>query len=273
MSQDAEKERFVNRRVVYRLPKMREVTPLKERPYAGSDGEALAMDIYLPPHRQQMDPLPAVVFVFGYPDPGMRRIFGCPAKDIGTYVSWAELIAASGMVGVTYTNRRPVEDLHAALRHLRDHAPELGVDRDRLAIWACSGNVPNALALLIQEAAGALKCAALNYGYMFDSEDFTGVQDAARTFGFSVPAGMRSARDLPQDLPIFVARAGRDEMPRLNESLDRFIADALAANLPLTIVNHHNGAHAFDTADESATSCEIIRQMLGFFRFHLSADR
>jgi len=56
-------------------------------------------------------------------------------------------------------------------------------------------------------------------------------------------------------LPLFIARAGRDE-PGLNETLDRFIAHALAANLPITLANHE-------------TSREIIRQILGFLRLHL----
>jgi acetyl esterase/lipase len=266
-------ERFVRRRVVYRLPAMQQVTVLKDVAYTGAGGEALAMDIYRPPDSQRSEAMPAVLFVIGYPDPGMRRIFGCPAKDIGAYVSWAELVAASGMVGVTYTNGNPVEDLGAALRHLSDQASTLGIDRNRLGIWACSGNVPNALSLLIEEPGRHLKCAALNYGYMFEFDGFTGVRDAARTFGFSTPSVGRRAGDLPHDLPIFVSRAGSDEMPGLNRSLDRFVSDALAENLPLTVVNHHHGPHAFDTADDSAASRDIIRQILTFFHAHLAVDR
>jgi hypothetical protein len=65
-----------------------------------------------------------------------------------------------------------------------------------------------------------------------------------------------------------VARAGQDEFPHLNETLDRFLAHALARNLPITIVNHPTGPQAFDL-DDTATSREIVRQILGFLRFQL----
>ncbi len=42
-------------------------------------------------------------------------------------------------------------------------------------------------------------------------------------------------------IPMLIARAGRDEVPLLNEALDRFTAKALAANAPLTVINHPAG--------------------------------
>ena len=51
--------------------------------------------------------------------------------------------------------------------------------------------------------------------------------------------------------------------------MDRFAAKALAANLPLTLVNHPNGPHAFDLFDESDTSREIVRRVLRFLSFEL----
>jgi acetyl esterase/lipase len=60
-----------------------------------------------------------------------------------------------------------------------------------------------------------------------------------------------------------------DQFVGLNDALDRFAAKALAANLPVTIVNHPSGPHAFDIFDDSDASREIIRQMLAFMRFHL----
>ncbi|MGP0074234.1 MAG: hypothetical protein ACLPWF_20160 [Bryobacteraceae bacterium] len=52
----------------------------------------------------------------------------------------------------------------------------------------------------------------------------------------------------------------------MNEGIDRFISHALAANLPITLVNHPTGPHAFDILDDSETSREIIRQILEFLR-------
>jgi hypothetical protein len=60
-------------------------------------------------------------------------------------------------------------------------------------------------------------------------------------------------------------------MPHLNETLDRFVAAALACNLPVTVANHASAPHAFDVMDDSEISREIIRQILAFMRFHLLA--
>jgi hypothetical protein len=44
--------------------------------------------------------------------------------------------------------------------------------------------------------------------------------------------------------PLFIARAGRDAVPLLNDALDRFVAAAVAANAPLTLVNHPTGVQS-----------------------------
>jgi hypothetical protein len=132
----------------------------------------------------------------------------------------------------------------------------------------CSGNAPLALDLLMREK--NLNCAALCYGVMLDLDGSTSVAESARKFGFANPAAGKSVRDLPPDLPLFIARAGRDE-PGLNETLDRFIAHALAGNLPITVANHATGPHAFDVLHDSETSRDIIRQILAFLRLHLLA--
>ena len=75
----------------------------------------------------------------------------------------------------------------------------------------------------------------------------------------------------PRDLPLFIARAGKDEMPGLNDSIDRFVAGALARNLPLTLVNHPTAPHAFDLVDDSEATREVIRRILAFLAFHLGA--
>lgn len=97
-----------------------------------------------------------------------------------------------------------------------------------------------------------------------------GVAEAAKQFGFVNPCAGKSVDDLLQDVPLFIVRAGQDQFPHLNEMIDRFVARALARNLPVTVVNHAAAPHAFDLMHDSETSREIIRQMLAFMRFHLS---
>ena len=82
--------------------------------------------------------------------------------------------------------------------------------------------VPNALSVLIQESPNALKCAVLCYGYTLDLDASTVVTDASKVFHFANPASGKTIEDLPANTPLFIARAGRDETPRLNEALDGF---------------------------------------------------
>ena len=72
-------------------------------------------------------------------------------------------------------------------------------------------------------------------------------------------------------MSLLLVRAGRDECPGLNQALDVFISRALGANLPLTVVNHPTGPHAFDLLDDTDKSREVIRVTLEFLRFHLTA--
>jgi hypothetical protein len=58
-------------------------------------------------------------------------------------------------------------------------------------------------------------------------------------------------------------------MPGLNAALDRFVSAALTANLPITVINHATGLHAFDLVDQSRAAREIVEYMLAFLRSHL----
>ncbi len=253
---------IASRRILYEIP---HAVVRREHEYRAADGSMQPMDIYYPQSVGPTAALPAVLMVVGYPDAGMLRIFGRRAKDLGSNVSWGELMAASGLAVVTYVNVNPVDDAAAALDHVRQHSTALGIDPERLGVWSCSGNVPNALSLLMGAGRNGVKCAALLYGYMLDLDGSTIVRDMAK-FGFVTPAAGKSVDDIPPDLPIFIARAGLDEMPRLNETIDAFISHAVARNLPFTIANHHRGPHAFDAVHDSKETRIVIRQILAFFR-------
>lgn len=271
MSQDTQQDHISKKALVYRIPGMDAVGVRRDVEYRATAAGALTMDIYYPPGAAGGSGTPAVVFVAGFPDPGFEAQVGCRFKEMGSYTSWGRLVAASGLVAITYTNREPVADLQALLRHVRKNAVRLGIDGDRIGLWACSGNVPLALWAMMQGASDYLKCAVLCYGCMLDLDGADGVAEAARRWGFVNPCAGKSVADLPQDIPLFIARAGRDEMPRLNEAIDRFMAEALTCNLPVTFVNHPAAPHAFDLFDDSETTREIIRKILAFMRFHLSA--
>jgi hypothetical protein len=272
MSQETQRHEITKKKVVYQMPGADAVTIRRDIEYQVTDVGALTMDIYYPPDSKSEARIPAVVFVSGYPDPGFQKMLGCKLKEMQSYVCWGQLTAASGLAAITYsTGKEPAADIHALLQYVRRNAAVLGIDENRIGLWACSGNVPNALSVLMQEALDYLKCAVLCYGLMLDLEGAAHVAEAAKQWGFANPCEGKSVADLPQDKPLFIVRAGRDEMPHLNETMDRFLCHALSYNLPVTFVNHPTAPHAFDVMDGSETSREIIRQILAFMQFHLLA--
>jgi hypothetical protein len=251
--------------VRYTLPGTDAVTIRSDVPYKGGDPE-LVLDIYAGSGPDSGTPRPVVVVAAGYRDVGVTLRLGCRFKEMGMSVSWARLIAASGMVAITYSTRDPETDLPAVLQYVREHAPSLGVS-ERIGLFAASANVVVALSALMLDP--DLKCAALLYGFTLDSDGSTAVADAAKAFGFVNACAGRSVDDLPARTPLFVARAGEDQFPGLNQALDRFVTRALQRNLPIALVNYATGAHGFDLDDDSGGSQEVIRQILGFFRFRL----
>lgn len=129
--------------------------------------------------------------------------------------------------------------------------------------------MPNGLALLMHEPARSFRCAVFCYGLMLDAAGTTVVAEAQKTWRFVNPAAGRSVADLPRELPLFIARAGNDEFAHLNDTIDRFVTDALALDLPITAVNHPGAPHAFDAILDDEPTRELIRRMLSFLTFHL----
>jgi hypothetical protein len=116
----------------------------------------------------------------------------------------------------------------------------------------------------------AVKCAVLCYGFMLDLHGSTAVEDMQKTFRFANPCAGKSVDDVRDDVPLLIVRAGQDQFPGINESIDGFMRDAVQRDLPVTMVNHAGAPHGFDLFHDSEASREIIRQILRFMQFHLS---
>jgi dienelactone hydrolase len=269
MSQDTQRDHISKKALVYRIHGMEAVEVRRDVEYHATEAGALTFDLYYPPDSPSGARVPAVVFVAGYTDAGFQKMLGCRFKEMQSSISWGQLTAVSGLAAITYTNREPATDVQALLQYVRRNAARLGLDENRIGLWACSGHVPVALSVLMREGSAYLKCAVLCYGFMLDLDGASVVARAARTWGFVNPCAGKTVEDLPRETPLFIVRAGQDQMPRLNETIDRFLAEALARNLPLTFTNHRAAPHAFDLMSDDETSREIIRQILAFMRFHL----
>jgi hypothetical protein len=257
---EAQFRELAKKTIVLRLPEMDSVSVRRDEAYLVDDEGALLMDVYTPAATDGT-PSPLVAIVIGYPDPqGLFRRFGW-------HVSWARLLAASGVAAVIYGNRRPATDVHAVLKYVRDHAGSLGVDAGRIGLLACSGHGPVALNALMQDS--KLACAAFLYAFTMDLNGSDHVANAAKQYGCVDACAGKSAADLPASMPLLFARAGRDQFAGLNDAMDGVIAAGLARNLPVSLVNHPGGVHAFDLEEDSAASRGIIRQVSSFLRLHL----
>jgi acetyl esterase/lipase len=265
-------EEVVKLRVVHRVPGMEAVSARRGLVYK-TDGEArLEMDVYAPPGLKPGERRPAVVFVHGGPIPP-----GAKAKGMGVYLSYGELAAASGLVGITFDHRfhgpdrlvQAAGDVADLLAHVRKEAGSLGVDPERIAVWAFSGGGPF-LAPLLAERPAWLRAVVAFYAVMDvqtpppGQPDVLGAEVRRR---FSPVAHLGPGpRPLP---PLLVARAGLDHA-LLNEGVDRFVGEALARNASLDLLNHPEGRHAFDILDDDARSREIVARTLAYLSARLS---
>ena len=179
-----------------------------------------------------------IVMVSGYPDEGFKRHTGFAFAEMPHTLQWAERFRAAGLTPVTYSPADPVADLHALLDTIGE--PFL--------LFATSGNVPAALSALHRA-----KAAAFLYGYML------GADEAAKQFRFANPLAGKTFDDLPWNVPVFIGRAGKDQMPGINATIDAYVAEGLRRNQPLTVVNDPEAMHAVD-------SQTFIEQAVAFLR-------
>jgi len=230
--------------VVYTLPEMDQIT-LANIEY--KDG--LTMDIYYPLDFNFSKNLPVVIFVNGDVDEEVEKMIGCKWKDSGAYISWGQLVAASGMIAITYETQDPDLDIHDLVNYTRANGLLLRVDKDRICLWASSAHLRTALIALTDTSAeyhDSLACAVIYYGII-------------------PPA---SADNLSADIPLFIVKAGKDVAP-LNIKLDQFVEKAREVNIPLEFVDYEDGIHGFDFWQDTDESREIIKQTLEFMKAHL----
>jgi acetyl esterase/lipase len=233
--------------LVHPLPDPDRVELRPDLVYTHAGGRALAMDIYLPAPRAAGKRGPAVLLIHGEADPELLR----GVRGWGQYTGWGRLLAGQGIAGVAFEHRAILDagfeavlaEVGDALAAVRERAGDLGIDPDRIGLAAFSAGVVLGSAVLAG-ATERVRCAALCYGPLSDLEP-----DPA----------------LP---PLLVVRAGKDD-PELNRTIDEFVAAAEQRDLAVELVHQPDGHHAFDVADDSDASREVIRHILGFLRGHL----
>ncbi len=260
---------IVRMRAVLSVPGMEAVSVRRDLVYKTADGQPLHLDLYSPPG--SLRPRPAVVLIHGGPTPRIG------AKNMGVFVSYGEMLAASGFVAVAFDHRflapqrlvEAGEDVADLVSHVRSTSASLGVDPERLALWAFSGGGPF-LAAPLRERPTWLRTVVAYYAVLDLQPPPPGAEsglDAEVRRRFSaISALLDDARSAP---PILVARAGLDSS-WLNDGIDRFVHAATAGGATLDLLNHPGGRHGFDILDDDARSRQVIRRTLDFLRDHLA---
>ncbi len=214
-------------RFFYPAPPASAIAVSKDQAYG-----TLQMDVYRPANAAGKT-LPVLVF-FNIASGAQRSNF--------FYKPWAEIAASRDLVAILPDLRDDSfeKDFDALIAHLTANASSLGIDRDRIALYAGSGNVSRALPLVQNPKQTVVKAAVMYYGSAQVSE-------------------------FRRDLPILMVRAGLDRPP-----VNRAIADlaTLAANqnAPLTLLNYAGGHHAFEIVDDEDATRDVIDTTIEFVK-------
>ncbi len=262
--------------VVYRVAGMDKVKVKSDLKYTDVNNPNLLMDVYSPPNLAKGEKRPAVIFIHG--GAGAETT----PKDWGVFTSWGRLVGASGLIGVNFTHRLTgqktsledgASDLGAAINYVRTNADSLNIDKDRICLAAYSAGGA-LLAPAIRDKPEYIRCLVNFYAFMDIQQSgnlFTANESKENLQKFSSINYL--TKDADKIAPIFIARAGLDRVPTLDDSIDRFVREALAKNVALTVANHPNGVHGFDNQTDDERSREIIQSAIAFMNSHLIAAK
>ncbi|MBI3450144.1 MAG: hypothetical protein HY049_14670 [Acidobacteria bacterium] len=192
--------------------------------------------------------------------------------------SYGRLLAASGVAALAVRHRSSDEgfrlreaaaDVESAMRCARDRAAELGVDGDRVAVWAFGSAVPYAMTAALDAPQKGVRCAVASYGPL-------DLRPLRKRFplrvlddtlaNYSPAAYLAAGKGAPP--PFLVVRADLDDA-RILETMSRFVDAARAAGGTVEVLDHPRGRPGFDvladgTAEEiAAKTIAFIRKKLG----------
>lgn len=238
--------------IVYQIPGMENCLVKRDILYNTVAGTELAMDVYTPHGLARGACLPGVLFVHGGPVVSELP----PPKEWAAFRSYGQLLAASGLIGITFNYRHAPDtdwevsaaDISTAVRYLSDHSQELGLDPARFCTWIFSGG-GRFLPALLESAGSWLSCLVLYYTLLEYPDHGNNAALLAQAF----------------QKPILAARAGYDN-PILNRSMDAFIAEASTAQAGLTLIDYAQGYHGFDIFQDNQASQAIVAETLDFIR-------
>ena len=214
-------------RFFYPVPAASAVAVSKDQAYG-----TLQMDVYRPANAAAKT-LPALVF--------FNIASGAERSNV-FYKAWAEIAASKDLVAILPDLRDGSfeKDLDALVAHLTTNASSFSIDRERIALYAGSGNVYRALPLVLNPKQTAIKAAVMYYG-------------------------SAQVTEFRRDLPILMVRAGLDRPP-VNRAITELVTLASNQNAPVTLLNHPGGHHAFEIVDDEDATRDVIDSTIDFVK-------
>jgi len=243
--------------------------------YADTDNPRQKLDLYLPKLRKSEKPLPVIVFIHGGGWRAGDKTGG--AAQVGRFVSSGEYAGASIGYRLTGEAQWPaqIHDCKAAIRWIKAHASEYGLDATKIAVWGSSagGHLVSMLGTSgdVKELEGTLgknldqnskvTCVANYYG----PEDLlTMVKQPSkmdRTKGSDYPEALLLGGSVPEkqalakeaspvthvsagDAPFFTAHGSKDPTVPFAQGQEIHAA-LLKAGVPSYFQEMTNGGHGF----------------------------
>lgn len=243
--------------ILYSVPGMERARVEKNVVFSRAGGEELKADVYMP---EKPGTYPVVLLVSG----GSVNDW----REAEFYTQMGRMLAAQGMVGVSYDKRFPRiadsvigahEDTLALIEHMKKNAQKYGADPGRVCTWHFSAGGRLAGSML-QEGA-PVHCVALTYAVLSLGE---GDADPKLAPYSALNQVKQRGSKFP---PVLVVRAGRDAKV-LNDSIEAFVREALTQNAPLTLINYPSGDHGFEVLNDTEETRRVLRQSFEWLREH-----
>ncbi len=204
----------------------------------------LLMDICYPSASKTNSRYPVVFLING--GCGSSLKLNPKIKAIST--SWSKLIAASGVIAISFIWRyKNPEDISDLIKYVCDNSEELHIDKSRFCAFAFSRGVCIGIEQIFYLNFEFIKCIIAYYGKLPTTP--------LKKSGIVIP-------------PMLIAMAGKDRYfsPTCN---DDFINQVREKDIEVIFLSHMNGEHAFEMRNDDEQSHHIVEQTIEFITKNL----
>ena len=253
--------------IVLSVPGMERVRVVRNLPYYTEGELKLDMDVYLPPDLDKDERRPAVIlFETG-------ATLDVKLKDAGIYTGYGRLLAASGLAAVTFNHRvayglkEGAADARTAIAYVREHADELNIDGNRLALVAFAAGGP-LLTVAMADPQPYIRCLVSVYAAL-DIRTRFAETDSPLHPDFSLLSPIDQLRAHGVSLPpmLLVRASANDELA--NRFTDRFFDEAVKRNLDVEMINLGGARPGFEVFRDLPSSRTTITRIVGFLKENL----